>query len=338
MGMVIAGRWTADENIIEKGAYIRPASRYDAPLPDDVIGAIGTHPGRFHLIASLSCPWSHRVMLVRKIKGLDHVLPLHLAHGPRIEGYAVYGGAAWRVPGTGRDIVHLHQLYTLGDAEYTGRSTVPVLWDSARAKVVCNESAVLMAGLDALPGNGPDFTLRPIGKLREIAFLNDRLQTGLNNGVYRAGFAQSQEAYDAAVADVFETLDWLDAHLASRRYLLGAVISESDWRLFPTLIRFDAIYHVLHRCCRRRVADCPNLAAYLRDLYAWKGVAETVDLDAARAASYANDTATNPHGIVAVAPETDWNQPHGRDALGPARVALRDGSVADVDPVTLRVV
>ena len=336
MGMLIEGRWTEEDRVIRDGAYRRPTSRFAAKPDAATIAGLRRQPGRIHLIASHSCPWSHRTLLVRRLKGLESCVPVQIAGGERIEGYPVNGGDRWTVPGTTIEIVHLHQLYALGDPGYTGRVTVPVLWDSEERRTVSNESATIMRAFDSVPaGRGPDFTLVPDHLADTIDAVNRRLYEGLSNAVYRAGFAEAQPAYDAAVTDVFDTLDWLEARLEAQRYLHGAIITESDWRLFPTLVRFDAIYHVLFRCARRRLVDYPALWAYARDLFGWAGVAETVDFDIMRTASYRNDRTNNPTGIVAVAPDADWRARHGREALGPARLMLRTGRSMEVLPATL---
>lgn len=338
MGMLQNGRWVEEDAITTDGAYVRRPSVHAGPVPGEVIGALAAEPGRFHLVASESCPWSHRALLVRRLKGLEALVPVHIAWGPRVEGYAIAGGASRTVPGTHRRIRHLHELYTLDDPVYTGRSTVPVLWDSRERRIVSNESSVILRAFDAVrrPEITPDFTLAPPARLPDIDAVNADIYENLSNGVYRAHFAGSQAAYDEAVDDVFRTMDTLDARLAERRYLLGNTITEADWRLFPTLFRFDAIYHVLHRCTRRRLVDYPNLWAYARDLYAWRGIAGVVTLDAMRRAGYRAEANGSRNAvadaIVAAAPDADWGTPHGRDVLGPARIALRDGGEIDVEP------
>jgi putative glutathione S-transferase len=337
MGMVIEGRWRQEDRLFEAGAFIRASSVYGDDVAAAAIEAIGAEPGRFHLIASLSCPWSHRTTIVRGLKGLSEAVPLRIAGGPRIEGYAVNGGRPWRVPGTGASIVHLHELYALSDPHYTGRATVPVLWDSRAKRIVSNESAKIIRAFDAVrrPRATLDFTLVPEKLRGEHDALNARVYRGLSDAVYRAGFAQRQPAYDEAVSQVFRTLDGLEARLSSHRYLFGATITEADWRLFPTLARFDAVYHVHFKCARQRLVDYPRLSAYARDLYAWRGVAETLDFAAIREGYYLNDRMINPFGIVPIAPEFDWTLPHGRAALGPAQVALRGGAEVAVEPTTL---
>lgn len=344
MGMLVEGRWTDEDRTIQGGAYVRPNSPYGEPLSEEVVQGVAAEPGRFHLIASLSCPWSHRAMLVRVLKGLDDVVPLHIARGPRTQGYRV--GTVehpWTVTGAGDAIEHLHQLYARSDPTCTGRVTVPVLWDAARSEIVSNESIHILRGLDTakLPSDEhhsglvvPDWTLRPPSLANEIDALALHIQAELSNAVYRAGKAQQQDVYDAAVEEVFGTLAMLEERLGQTRYLHGNALTETDLRLWPTLVRFDAVYHGHFKCTRRRLIDHPNLWTYARDLLTWRGVAATFDEGAIRAAYYGEDRNINPHGIVATAPEMDWTTPHGRDVLGPAMVTLRGGRTAVVDPMT----
>lgn len=335
MGMLIDGRWSEEDRVIQDGAYRRPAGGFDGEIDAATVTALRMAPGRFHLIASMSCPWSHRAMLVRRLKGLQGCIPMQIAGGERVQGYPANGGDSWAVPGADTTIVHLHQLYALSDPTFTGRVTVPVLWDAQEQRIVSNESAKIIRAFDAATGERPDFTLVPDTLRDAIDDLNRHLYEGLSNAVYRAGFAEAQSAYDAAVTEVFETLNGLETRLSDQRYLHGAAITESDWRLFPTLVRFDAIYHVLFRCARRRLIDYPALWAYARDLYGWAGIAETVDFDIMRAASYRSDRTNNPTGIVAVAPDVDWRAPHGRETLGPAQIMRRTGESIVIDPTTL---
>ena len=301
MGMLIDGRWREEDRTIQNGAYVRPVSSFAREIDAHVVRAIEEAPGRFHLIASLSCPWSHRSTLTRAIKGLEAWIPVHIAGGPRTEGYRV--GTAdrpWTVPGTDLQIQHLHELYTLADPGYTGRATVAVLWDSAQQEIVSNESVHILRGLDAVrAGADQNWTLRPIELADAIDQLSERVQKELSNGVYRAGKAQRQDVYDAAVDEVFTTLAWLEARLATSRYLHGPVLSESDIRLWPTLARFDAVYHGHFKCARHRLTDYPALWAYARDIYSLPGVAATFDAPAIRAAYYGEDREINPFGIIA---------------------------------------
>ena len=334
MGMLVDGRWTDEDRVIVAGAFVRAAGVYRGDLGAAAAAALWAEPGRFHLIASASCPWSHFAMIVRQLKGLMGTVPLWIAGGPRAKGYPVNGGAPWRVPGTDRHILHVHELYGLSDPGYTGRATVPVLWDSRIERIAGNESASIGRAFDGAvdPDDSRDFTLRPAALRDAIDALNARVHDGLANAVYRAGLAQRQDAYDEAVAQVFATLDMLDDRLADRRHLFGAVVTEADWRLFATLVRFDAVYHTHFRCTRRRLVDYAHLWPYARDLYAWRGVAALVDFAAIREGYYRNDGVHNPFGVVAAAPDANWSAPHGRAALGPAQVALRSGGVRAVAP------
>jgi putative glutathione S-transferase len=328
MGMLIEGVWSEQDDVIRDGAFVRAPSAFDRPISQEIVAAIATEPGRFVLIASMSCPWSQRTMLVRAVKGLDALVPLHVAGGVRIEGYPAAAGKAWTPPGLDRPIVHLHELYTASRPGFTGRVTVPVLWDSLRREIVSNESAEIMRGFDAVARAGhPDFTLRPATLAAEMEALNAFIHEGLSNAVYRAGFAEAQAPYDEAVRQVFETLDMLEHRLADRRFLFGSKLTETDLRLFPTLVRFDAIYAVLFRCSLRRLTDYPNLWAYARDLLAWPEIAATVDMAAIRQGAYLADRKTNIFGIVAVAPDADWTSPHGREALGAAGHFARDAGL-----------
>ncbi len=330
MGMVIQGQWRHDDETVFDGAFIRPESVFDAVPAANIAAQLQADPARYLVIGSNTCPWAHRVMLVRSLKGLIGQVPLHIAFGPRRQGYALNGGRPWPIPGTDSHILHLHELYTLSERDYTGRSTVPVLWDSATRQIVSNESATLMRALDAIPHPDPDadFTLVPAPLQSNIDNLNAEIYHKLSNGVYRAAFAEKQLAYDAAVNDVFNTLDSLESRLMNRRLLFGSILTESDLRLFTTLFRFDSVYYLQHFTSLRRLTDYPNLWAYARDLYSWRGIGSVLSHDAMHAAEYANAA----HGIVPVAPQADWKASHDREKFGPAAVALRTGAKRDVEP------
>ena len=330
MGMLVEGVWSEQEDIIRDGAFVRAPSSFDRPISPELVAAIANEPGRFVLIASMSCPWSQRALLVRAVKGLGALVPVHIAGGVRVEGYPVAAGEAWTPPGLDRAIVHLHQLYTAARPDFTGRVTVPLLWDAVRREIVSNDSAQIMRAFnDVTRADLPEFTLMPAALTSEREELNAFIHEGLSNAVYRAGFAEAQAAYDAAVGQVFETLDSLDRRLADRRYLFGSALTETDLRLFPTLVRFDSVYAILFRCSLRRLTDYPNLWAYARDLHAWPEIASSVDMVAIREGAYLADRKTNPFGIIAIAPDADWASPHRRDALGAARLFGRDGGLID---------
>ena len=317
--MLIEGKWVSEaDRFIEEGAFVRETSAFELDPEAEDIRALAAEPGRFRLIASHSCPWSHRTLLVRTVKGLDHLLPVTFAGEPRTEGYALRSGGSTEWSGI-PCLRHVHQLYTLSDPGYSGRATVPLLWDSARRRIVSNDSARIMRALDAVSG-AARYTLVPGHLALRIDRLNRRIHDGLANAVYRAGLAQRQDVYDEAVADVFETLDELEDRLTDRRFLFGAIVTESDWLLFPTLVRFDPVYATHFRCTRRHLREYPNLWAYARDLRRWPGVSGTIDLTAILRGYYRNDGEHNPYGIVAEAPAADWSASQDRARLGPARV------------------
>lgn len=338
MGMLLDGQWIEQDQIVKQGEFVRSQSFFSEPLSEMVIKAIQTTPENYLLIGSVSCPWSHRTIILRQLKEHIQHIPIHLAGGRRVQGYSLNNGRPWVIPGSDQSIIHLHQLYSLSSPAYTGRVTVPVLWDSRQQCIISNDSANIMKGLDLIRSSHHqlDFTLRPQALRAEIDELNNSIYSELNNAVYQAGFAQTQNAYDEAVAAVFRTLDELEKRLKHQRYLFDLCLTESDWYLFPTLVRFDSVYYCLHRCSQRRLVDYPNLWAYARDLYAWRGIKNTVDSDVIRQASYQNDTRNNPFSIVAVAPDCDWSQKHGRESIDIAKIALRSGEIIEVDPTTLK--
>lgn len=308
MGMLIEGRWDdeADRTMVD-GRYVRAGSTFDGPIDAAVIDAIAAGAGRHVLVASSSCPWSHRTTLVRAVLGLTDRLPLHVAGGPRVEGYGLLADGPLNA-GRAAPLRHMHQLYTLTDPGYTGRVTVPVLWDAAEERIVSNDSAAIMRALGSIASQD-GLVLVPADLEPEIDALNDQIHHGLANAVYEAGKAQAQEAYSEAVDRVFATLAMLESRLSDRRFLFGEALTETDLRLFATLVRFDAVYATHFRCTRHRLTDYARLWAYARAIYSWPGVAETVDFDAILDGYYANDGVHNPFGIIAERPAVDWSLP-----------------------------
>ncbi|QIE57047.1 glutathione S-transferase family protein [Pikeienuella piscinae] len=326
MGKLIDGKWRNVwyDTKSTGGAFERQESQFrnwitkdGAPGPSGV-GGFAAESGRYHLYVSHACPWAHRTQIFRKLKGLkphigvDVVDPDMLSEGWTLEG-AFPGATGDRLLGKTR----LHQVYTAAKPEATTRVTVPVLWDKERATIVSNESAEIIrmfnTAFDGITGDRQDFYPAPLRD--EIDALNERIYETVNNGVYRAGFATTQAAYNEAVNALFETLDWLEERLGARRYLTGAQITEADWRLFTTLARFDAVYVGHFKCDRRRLVDYPNLWGYARELYQWPGVAETVRFDHIRRHYYYSHETINPNRIVSTGPVIDWQAPHGREQL-----------------------
>ena len=257
-------------------------------------------PDRFHLYVSLACPWAHRIVIARRILGLEDLLPMTVVDPIRDErGWRFTPGEPDPVNGYG----FLAEAYHATDPRFRGRVTVPTLFDKRAGRVFNNESADQLRMLNAWSTDGPD--LYPEALREEIDAVNARVYEQVNNGVYRAGFPRSQAAYDEAVTDVFNGLDWLEERLGTRRYLIGDQITEADWRLFTTLVRFDAVYAIHFKCSIRRIADYPGLSRLLRDLYHQPGVAATVDVDQIKRHYYGTHPSLNPSGIVPAGPALD---------------------------------
>ncbi|MEL6806403.1 MAG: glutathione S-transferase family protein [Pseudomonadota bacterium] len=323
MGLLIDGVW-ADRWYDTKstdGAFKRKDAVFRNWVTADgsagISGAAGfkAESGRYHLYVSYACPWAHRALIFRTLKGLTDHITVSVVHPDMLsDGWTFEKddhGA------TGDDLFGLpfaRDIYTRADPKFTGRVTVPILWDKTQNTIVSNESSEIIrmfnAAFNGITGNSDDYW--PEAMRDAIAPVNDRIYDTLNNGVYKSGFATTQAAYDAAVHPLFDTLDWLDARLSENRYLMGDQITEADWRLFTTLVRFDAVYHLHFKCNRKRLIDYPNLWAYTRALYQWPGVADTVNMHhIVRHYHYSHET-INPHRIIPINPQIDFMEPHGR--------------------------
>jgi putative glutathione S-transferase len=273
-------------------------------------GGFKPEPGRYHLFVAWNCPWAHRSLLVRALKGLDTAISVSYARPNRTDQGWVYDETGpFADPLLG--VKAVHEVYSRDSEPYTGRLTVPVLWDKDQQRMVSNESADIVRMLAKAFDGGPD--LYPQGLEADIDRWNAQIYASLNNGVYRAGFASSQDAYEKAARDVFETLDVLDEHLGSHRFLCGDMLTEVDVRLFPTLARFDVAYHYAFRCNLKKLTDYANLWAYARALYQMQGVADTVRFDIYKQGYFSASEKRNPLGIVPIGPQlADWAAPHGR--------------------------
>ncbi|MEJ6401859.1 glutathione S-transferase C-terminal domain-containing protein [Yoonia sp. 2307UL14-13] len=296
--MLIDGVWTdeADETM-QDGRYRRQASTLPQSL-DSETESVATGPGDLIFIASQSCPWSHAATIVHALNDLGDRIPMHIASGPRTQGYRL----AKSGPLAGGE-EYVHQLYRRTDPDYTGRATVPLLWDRKASKIISNESTSILRFFDV---SGPDTDLRPAEHLNEIDPLLESIHSGLANAVYRAGKAQRQDEYDQAVSLVYTTLHSLEDRLRFRKYLVTTHLTEPDIRLFATLVRFDSVYATHFRCTRYRLTDFPNLWNFTRDIYRFPNVRKTVNFDEIRSGYYLNDGDHNPHGIVADQPMLDW--------------------------------
>lgn len=316
MGMLVDGQWHDVWYDTDKtgGRFERKQSAFRDALSSDGSSGFEAEAGRYHLYVSLACPWAHRTLIMRRLKGLEAMIPISVVHWHMGEN----GWTFAQGPGVIADPIHharfLHEVYTAANAEYTGRVTVPVLWDKQRATIVNNESAEIMRmfnhafdAIGALPG---DYC--PAHLLDEIDAVNARVYDTVNNGVYKAGFATTQAAYEEALVPLFETLDWLDARLEHSRFLVGDSLTEADIRLFTTLVRFDAVYHGHFKCNLRRIVDYPQLSGYLRDVYQVPGIAGTVDFQHIKNHYYGSHDTINPTGIVPMGPLLDLETPSGR--------------------------
>ena len=275
-------------------------------LPSTIRGGVEPAAGRYHLYVSWACPWAHRTIIGRRVMGLEEAIGMSVVDPIRDErGWAFTGGE--HVDDV-NGFAYLGEAYAATDPDYDGRISVPVLWDKETGRIANNESGDIlrMLATDFAPLAEHPVDLYPEGSRAEIDALEDEIYAGLNNAVYEAGFATAQGAYEEAARRVFATLDRLEERLSSRRYLLGAAITEADWRLFTTLVRFDAVYHHHFKCNLRRLSDYPVLSAYLRDLYGQPGIAETVRLDDIRAHYYGTHPQINPHRILPIGPELDF--------------------------------
>ncbi len=325
MGFLVDGTWrdSWDHND-DSGHFVRGETGFRNWItPDGSAGPSGNggfaaESGRYHLYVSYACPWAHRTLIFRALKGLAPHIGVSVVHPDMLsDGWTLSDD----FPGATGDRLHglpfLRDIYLRADPEISGRATVPVLWDTQRETIVSNESAeiirMLNSAFDAITGNRDDYW--PEALRDDIEPVNARIYDTVNNGVYKAGFATSQEAYDQAVGPLFDTLDWIEERLGANRYLMGERLTEADWRLFTTLIRFDQVYACHFKCNRCRIVDYPNLWAYTRELYQWPGVAETVHFDHIRRHYYYSHDMINPSRIVPVGPDLDLTAPHGREAL-----------------------
>ena len=313
MGLLIDGRWHDQwyDTAKSGGRFQRQDSAFrnwvtpdGAPGPSGK-GGFAAEAGRYHLYVSLACPWAHRALILRVLKGLERFIDISVVHWLMLDKGWTFAEGDGVVPDPIGGAQYLHEVYTRADPGYSGRVTVPVLWDKRTGTIVSNESADIIRmfnsafdGIGAKPGDYYPAPLRA-----EIDAVNERVSGTLNNGVYKAGFATTQDAYEEALGPLFETLDWLEERLAGRPFLAGEAITEADWRLFTTLIRFDAVYVGHFKCNIRRIADYPRLSAYLRRLLAVEGVAQTVDFGHIKRHYYESHRGINPTGIVPVGPD-----------------------------------
>lgn len=324
MGLLIKGQWSDQwyDTDATEGCFVRSEAQFrnwvtadGSPGPTGS-GGFAAEAGRYHLYVSLACPWAHRALIFRALKGLEKCISLSVVN-------PFMGSRGWTFEpdaGVVADPVnharYLHQIYTAAKPDYSGRVTVPILWDTKTGTIVSNESADIIrmfnSAFDALGAAPGDYS--PQALRDEIDEINAFVYQNVNNGVYRAGFATTQHAYEEAVTALFAALESLESRLARQRYLMGERITEADWRLFTTLLRFDVVYHGHFKCNLKRLVDFPNLWAHTRELYQWPGIAATVDMTHIKSHYYRSHPTINPTRIVPLGPLLDFTAPHGRDA------------------------
>jgi len=322
MGLLVDGEWrdrwydtdsTGGRFKREESSFRHWVTADGSPGPNGA-GGFKAEPGRYHLYVAYACPWAHRTLIFRRLKGLESLIDLSVVHWFMGDHGWTFKSGEGVIPDPLMDADYLHQIYTAAKSNYTGRVTVPVLWDKQQNTIVNNESAEIIRmfnrafdELGATPGDYYPEDLRS-----EIHEINDRVYHTVNNGVYKAGFATTQQAYEEAVEPLFETLDWLEHRLETHRYLCGDRLTEADWRLFTTLVRFDPVYFGHFKCNRQRLVDYRHLWGYVRELFQMPGIADTVHLDHIKRHYYQSHETVNPTGIVPVGPDIDFWQPSQR--------------------------
>jgi glutathionyl-hydroquinone reductase len=336
MGLLIDGVWRDQWYDTEAtgGRFVRPRTIFrNWVTRDGKAGPTGgsgfaAAPGRYHLYVSFACPWAHRTLIMRVLKGLENLVTVSVVHWRMLDHGWTFEDGPGVVPDPVMGARYLSQIYLAADRSYTGRVTTPVLWDKQTGTIVNNESAEIIrmfnAAFDEVGARPGDYY--PADLRADIDALNTRIYDTVNDGVYKAGFATSQAAYEDAVGKLFETLDWLEARLARQRYLCGERLTEADIRLLVTLLRFDLVYYSHFKCNVRRIADYPNLFAYTRDLYQMPGVAQTFNPAHIKGHYYESHRRINPSGVVPVGPRIDFDSPHDRARLG---TRAEDGGTAN---------
>lgn len=324
MGLLIDGRWEDQwyDTSSTGGRFVRTDAQFRSWITADGSAGPGgeagfkAEAGRYRLYVSLACPWAHRTLIFRALKGLESMIPVYVVNPYMAENGWTFAPGDGVVPDP-EGARFMYEVYLRAQPEYSGRVTVPVLWDTERGTIVNNESAeiirILNSAFDGVGAKPGDYA--PGDLLGEIDALNQHIYDTVNNGVYKAGFATDQAVYEEEVSKLFKSLDGLEERLASRRYLLGERITEADWRLFTTLLRFDPVYHGHFKCNLRRIADYQHLSGYVRELYQWPGVAATVNFNHIKQHYYRSHDTINPNGIVPLGPVENLDAPHGRGHL-----------------------
>lgn len=322
MGMLVDGKWTDDDQVVAKdGQFVRPESPYRDWITADGSSRFKAEPNRYHLYVTHNCPWAYRTTVFRKIKSLEDMIGISIAGSSAKDEGWTFTKEERTTEDHLFDATYMHEIYTQADSDFTGRVTVPTLWDKKEKTIVSNESSeiirMLNSEFDGLTGDNKDFY--PAELRAEIDEINDFVYPNVNNGVYRCGFARSQEAYEEAYDKLFAALDELDDRLGKQRYLVGDRLTEADWRLFSTLLRFDIVYYGHFKCSRQHVYEYPNLWNFTKELFQYPGVAEVTDIEHIKRGYYISPE-RNPSGTVPKGPNLDYSAPHDRDRFAAAAI------------------
>ena len=319
MGLIVNGKWHDQwyETKSSKGQFERQESRFRSTISNEEGSRYPAETGRYHLYVSLACPWAHRALIFRKLKQLENIIPVSVVKPEMLSNGWEFGANSDDYSDTLYQSDYVYQLYLKAAPDYEGRVTVPVLWDKKTQSIVNNESSEIIrifnTAFNELTGNHDDYY--PTDLQPEIDTINERIYDTINNGVYRVGFATTQAAYDQGFDALFTSLDWLEMHLSSHRYLVGEQLTEADWRLFTTLIRFDAIYHGHFKCNRNKLSEFHHISHYVRELFQFEGIKTTIDLEYTKIHYYASHDTINPTLIVPRGPQQDFTAPHDRNRL-----------------------
>jgi len=317
MGLLVEGKWQDKwyDTKSTGGRFVRQESQFRDWITADGSSGFRAEPDRYHLYVSLACPWAHRTLIFRKLKRLEDIISLSIVDPLMQESGWEFTDYPGSIPDTVNGSQYLHEIYTAAKADYTGRVTVPVLWDKEKKTIVNNESSEIIRMLNSEFSDFRDSSLDlyPFELRDEIDRINAIVYDNINNGVYKCGFATTQEAYEEAFNNLFNTLGQIENLLAKQRYLAGDKMTEADWRLFTTLLRFDSVYYTHFKCNLRRIVEYPNLSNYLRDLYQYPGVSETVNLNHIKEHYFKSHKTINPTGIVPLGPELDLSTSHNRN-------------------------
>jgi putative glutathione S-transferase len=331
MGLLVKGEWMDQwyDTSETGGHFVRSDTQFrnwitaDGRAGPSGEGGFAAQAGRYHLYVALACPWAHRALIFRALKGLQDIISVSIVNPYMAENGWTFEPAEGVVPDPVQNARYLYEVYRRAQPAYSGRVTVPLLWDLQQGRIVNNESAEIIrmfnSAFDGIGASAGDYA--PAERLPQIDAVNARVYDTINNGVYKAGFATRQDVYEREVAVLFESLDDLEAQLSRQRYLVGDRITEADWRLFTTLIRFDAVYHGHFKCNVRRIVDYPHLWGYLRELYQWPGVAGTCNFRHIKEHYYRSHATINPNGIVPKGPALDLEAPHNRGQLPAVRAS-----------------